>query len=364
MKAFDVVAQLQIALPMFTDIFTTDIGVQSITRSGTVMSVVCDAEHNLSVGHIVTITGAVVPIPISSLTRAGIVGTLVTSTPHDLTQKIASNVMLSGSVEAEFNGSFSIINIDNRNTIRFTMADSGATVATGSPVIENGESALRSYNQTFQVKGTPSSVAFEFIHSVTSLPDPTGTITIRANPRVTATVDFERAMAIYTKVKEPAAWMFVVLDDAAASKSRDINSDATDNIQRGQFVRQQVVQNFDLHVFFPVKDELAARKSRDKAEDLFRPICQSVLQHKFDSGLFVGAQNPLQFITHGLQAYNTATYVHTYTFQQTSDITFDDTVGHDLDVALRDIDLQIFPDPDKLLETISFLDVAIDLDEI
>jgi hypothetical protein len=80
---------------------------------------------------------------------------------------------------------------------------------------------------------------------------------------------------------------------------------------------------------------------RDDAEDLFRPICRSLLFSAFDSGLHVGEQSPLQFVQHGFSSYNTAFYIHAYQFEQTVDLTFDDTVGYDLDVAFRDITLDI-----------------------
>lgn len=363
MKAIDVVEQLQLKLPKFTDAFTTDIPIKSLTRSVTIMTAVCNDPHNLSIGHIVIILGAIAPIPISSLIRVGAVGTLVTVTPHDLTDKIAKTIQLSGSVEAEFNGTFTRLQIKNRTTITFTMVDSGPTTATGSPVIENAESILRNYNQTFQVSAILSNVSFQFIHPVTSLPDPIGTIIARSNPRISAAITIERAQAAYTKMIKKEKWMFVILDDSVASKSRQISSDAVDNLQRGTFFRQQVVQSFEVFVFFPVQDELAARESRDQAEDLFRPICRSVLSFLFDSGLFVGAQNPVQFVDHGVFKYDTATYIHSFAFQNVADLTFNDTVGPEDDVAFRDIDLTIFPDPNKTATGISFMDVDIDLDK-
>ncbi len=363
MKAIDLVNQLQVKLPTFTDAFTTDIAIKLITRSGTVMTAVCNNPHNLKPGNIVSINGAITPITISSLTRSSIIGTLVTATPHDLTDKIATTIAISGSVEAEFNGTFTRLQIKDRNTITFTMADAGPTSATGSPVLEGGESIFQTYNKTFQVSATPSSVSFQFIQSDTSLPDPIGTIIARSSPRITAAITFDRAKEMYTQKPATDKWLYVVLDDAIASKDRNISSDAVSNPQRGQEYRQQVVQNFDLYAFFPVTSELAARESRDEAEDLFRPICQSILFALFDSGLFAGAQNPVSFVNHGVQDYDTAVYTHGYTFQAVADLTFDDTVGFDDDVAFRDIDLTIFPDVNTGDPLVSFMDIDIDLDE-
>lgn len=363
MKAIDIINQLQIRLPMFSDAFTTDIPIKSITRSGTVMTAVCNDQHNLKPGNIISIIGAITPISISSLTRSGVIGTLVTATPHDLTDKVALTITISGSVEAEFNGTFTRLQIKDRNTITFTMADAGATTATGSPVLEGGESIFQTYNKTFQVSATLSSVSFQFIQSVTSLPNPIGTIIARSNPRITAAITFDRAKEMYTSKDTTDKWLFVVLDDSIASKDRHISSDAVSNPQRGHEYRQQVVQNFDLYAFFPVTEELSARESRDQAEDLFRPICQSILFALFDSGLFAGAQNPVSFVNHGVQDYDTSVYTHGYTFQAVVDLTFNDTVGFDDDVAFRDIDLTLFPDVNTGDPLVSFMDIDVNLDE-
>ncbi len=540
MRAADVVAQLQVKLPQLTDSFTTDVSVASLARSGSVVTAVCNQPHRLKRGGVVAIKGATTPIPISSLTKSGGLATLVTATDHDLTNPVAETIRITGATEAQFNGTFTRINVVNRRTISFTVPDTsifsfdnqlakffstsfiglgqfpstlsnestivapvqslgslkvipkdnatlvsvgsnqvggiggvkpvdvsastelsfwlrpdavffsnmtavsavvikisstilgstdfneysfdkslftadtwtqlfidivndvpsatsgtvdltkiismfwrftpdtdfgvsasiyfddmdkGMTIASGSPVLLDAESALRSYNQTFQVESTPSASIFTFAHAVTTLPDPTGTIVARVNPRISAAITVDRAIQAYTQMTKKDRWLFVVLGDVVASKSRQIASDAIDNLQRGNEFRQQIIQPFSLFVFFPVEDETAARLSRDDAELLFGPLCRSVLFSSFDSGLHVGAQHPVQYAGHGVFRYDTAVYIHGYEFQQVADLVFEDTVGPDLDVAFRDIDLTLFPDPGGATGA-SFLDVDIDLDEV
>jgi hypothetical protein len=220
------------------------------------------------------------------------------------------------------------------------MADSGATTATGTRILENGFSYLQSYNGLKQVTAVPTTTSFEYTISA-ELKDATGTIVARTQPCVTASATIERFAASYTPQAIDKFWAVVVLGNVEASKDRNSLADGVSNIQRGEHFRQQTIQPFTIYVFIPTTTEIAAREARDDAEDLFRPICQSVLFTKFDSQLFVGKQGPVQFSNHGVSAYNTAFYVHSYDFQQTVDITFDDTVGFDDDVAFRDIDLTI-----------------------
>lgn len=347
MRASDVVTQLAVLLPQFTDKLTNEIPVAALTRSGTVVTAATEAPHRLQVGDAVAITGAVTRITISSFTRSGTTGTIVTAADHDLTFKanrpvasdLPTTVDTSGATEAEFNGNFPIIAVDNRRTIRVTMADSGPTTATGSPVLQGAESALRDYNTTYPVLEAPDETHFTFTQADTTLLDPVGTIVARTKPRISAGVDPAKLIEAYTRQKIDELWLFAVLEDVAASKNRSILSDATDNIQRGQYFRQQVIQPLALYLFMPASGSIAGQAERDLAEDLFRPICRSILYTKFDSRLFVGEQGPLQFVSHGLFDYNGALYVHAFNFEQVVDLVFEDTVGPDLDVAFRDIDL-------------------------
>jgi len=338
MKAESIIQQLAIALPNFSDKFTTNFDITSLTRSGTTVTAVTSAAHGLVVGKQAIITGAKTPISIGTLIRAGVIGTLISDSDHDMTENFSADVELSGSTEAEFNGTFTVLTVPNRRTITFTMDDSGATVATGSPLLLNGSSFLKQYNGLKEVDTVPSPTSFTYEITDTTLFSPAaGTIKAKTEPRISGAISIDRIVDAYTKQAQDEYWAFVVLGDVFASKSRKIESDATDNQQRGNEFRQQIIQPFTIVVAIPTKTEIAARAARDEAEDLLRPICRSVLFKKFDSQLFVGAQNPSQFVDHGFTAYNTAFYLHSYNFESTADITFDDTIGYDESVAFRDI---------------------------
>lgn len=366
MKASEIVKNLAVRLPQLTDKFTGEVSVRSLTRSGSVVTAACDAEHKLEPGDGVAINGAVELIDITSFSRDGTVGTIVTTSDHDLTKKTSEDltVVTRGAVEAEFNGSFVATSVENRRMILVTMADSGSSPATGSPQLEGAESILRRYDSTYPVLETPDAVTFTFTQTDTTLADPVGTIVARTKPRISAGVSLERLVESYTEQEEDRIWAFVVLEDVAASKSRDQRSDAVDNLQPGDNFRQQILQVFTVYVFIPASHTIAGAETRDQAEDLFRPICQSTLALPYDSGLFVAAsQGPAQFVVHGQAFYNGALYVHEYQFQQVVDLTFDDTVGDEPNVAFRDLDFTVDPSNVGPI-TGGVLTATIDLDDV
>jgi hypothetical protein len=350
-KASDVVLQLALRLPQLTPLLTREVPVASVSRAGTLLTVACVAPHGLQPGDGVSLVGAVTVITVSSFTRSGTVGTITTATDHDLTfnpnanQKTAlpKTVTISGAVEAQFDGTFEIVGVDNRRVIRVVMANAGPTLATGAPILQGAESALRDYNTAYSVMSTPTPSTFTVNHPATTLANPIGSIIARAKARVAQAVEVERAIRAYTEQKVNELWLFVSLDDAFASKDRDISSDAVSNVTAHQYFRQQVIQPFSLYLFVPVETSLTGQSGRDVAEDLFRPICRSVLMQPFPSGLAAGSQGRTQFLSHGRFAYDSAVYVHAYSFQAVNDLSFADTVGPDLDVAFRDIALTLFP---------------------
>lgn len=360
MRAFDVAIQLAALLPLNTDKFTRTVNV-TLSKNGSIVTADCETAHGLVPGEAVVIRGARTPITITSLTRSGTVGTAVLATPHDLTPKIATQLEISGANEAEFNGTFTGVVIQNDLTLQFDTVDAGPTVATGSPILENGESALRTYNGSYAVLETPTDAQFTFTLTTGGLPDPVGSIEARVKPRVAAVVTPERMIDVYTEKGIDELWAFVILEDVQASKDRAVESDSTTVLPRNTEYRQQIIQQVTVYVVIPASQSIAGRTSRDMAEDLFRPICQSLLFSAFDSGLHVGEQNPLSFVSHGTFSYDTATYVHGYTFEQVVDLTVDDTVGPDIDVAFKDIALGLFP---ELGGTgLASLDSTIQLDE-
>jgi hypothetical protein len=340
MKSSDIITQLATKLPALVNNFTTSFSVDSLTLSGTTVTATTSSAHGLAVGKAVIITGAQTTIDIGTLTRSGIVGTLVTDADHDMTEGVFTEVEIDGASESEFNGTFTLSSVKNRRTVTFIMPDSGATTATGSPLLLNGASALQSYNGLVEVDTVPTTTTFTYEITDSTLNTPAdGTIVVQINPRISGAATDERAAESYTKQSTDEAWLYVVLNDMVASKNRNLLIDGTDNIQRTNHFKQYASQTVSLYLFVPTTSEISGRLARDTAEEMLQPICQSILFTKFDSLLSEGEYNALMFNEHGFHDYNRAYYMHRYTFELSVLFTFDDTVGADEDVAFRDISL-------------------------
>ncbi len=361
MRASDIILQLADKLPQLVDDFTDSFSVTSLDRDGTTVTVVTLLPHGLSINTVANIVGAKTPIAINTITRVDIIATMVTATNHDINEGDQfPNVEIDGATEIEFTGTFKLLKVLNRRTITFQVADSGPLVATGSPLLLNGSNIFQSYNGLQKITAVPTAVSFEYeVTDATLFTPASGTITAKTAPRISGAVTLERAKQSYSKQLPGKAWLYVVLNNNVANRTSKSDINATSDIKRSQHFRQIVIQSVDLFVFLPATDGIAGRQPRDRAEELFLPILQSVLFKKFNSLTSCDETSPFAFVEHGFEDYDTAVYTHSYTFEINITLGFDDTVGPDDDVAFRDIDMSQLHDIGTGVIT-----TQIDLDEV
>lgn len=345
MKAEDVIKALVAKLPGLTDKFCETLAIDTITSAGLVATATVVAGHGRVDGELVTITEAISPITIISITRTDDVAEVVTDTDHDFTispREIArgftQDVILSGAAEAEFNGTFNLLGVTNRKTFTIAVADSGPTSATGSPALENGESAFGGYNGSFNITlVSPTVFTYPLQKAIPNAA--TGSPIMNSGHRITGAVSIERFLDAYTKNPIDDWWCVVVLGDVIASKGRENRTDSTDQHSDGQHYQQSITQPFGVYLIAPTTNTIAARSQRDEMEDIVPFIMQSVLLAKFDTGFAANKQNRATFTAHGFFLYNGPVYIHEITFEQNANLVFVDSVGNDLDVAFRDIEL-------------------------
>jgi len=364
MKAEEIIKQLQAVIPSVTDLFTDKFTVTSLTYSSGIVTAVTSTPHGLLTGNYTNIIEATNPISISSINRSGKVATVITDTAHDLTlsnndiKRGGKSVTLTGSDQSEFNGTFELNAVRSRKKFEIKIADSGATSSTGSSLIQDG-SSLPGYNGRRQITKIDAST-FTYSVSQTLFSPAGGSPIAKTEARISGAVSFERADEAYTKMESNELWAFVSIGDVIASKNRYINSDLTDTAKKNTGWNQTVSQPFTVYVFMPSIGDRAGRISRDAMEDVSVALFKSLLGVKFNTGYFSKDQYVATFVNHGFNAYVNAYYVHEFNFELAADITFDDTVGYDNDVAFRDIDISIVSDIGTGIEAAT---ASIDLDE-
>lgn len=350
MKAEDIIKALVARLPALTDKFSDTVAITTITSTGLVATATVSGGHNVVDNELVTIVDALSPISIVSITRVDDRATVVTTTNHDSTlsdkdiaRGFEQDVILSGSTEAEFNGTFNLASVTNRREFVIDITDSGPTIATGTPILENGSSPLQGYNGSFNVT-VLNSTQFTYPLQAAIPNDAIGSPILHKGHRITGSVTIERFLDAYTKKQASELYAVVVLGDVIASKGRENRSDSTDRFEDNQHYQQEITQPFGIYIIFPASNSIAARTQRDEAEDIIPFIMQSVLLESFPTGFAVGRQMRATFNAHGFFSYNGPLYVHEVTFEQNADLLFLDSIGVNLSVAFRDIELTMNTD--------------------
>ena len=373
MKAQDIVDKLSASLPLYTDGFSNSVGVISITVAGTTATVITDAAHGLVENQNVAILAADAPVQIDTGTflRTGSTAVFETLQDHDLTlserDKAAGGktITLSGATEAEFNGTFVLVQVTNRRKLLIAVADAGSTTISGAPIVEDANGGV--FNGLFPATNVAATTFDYELPVAYPLDAVVDNASVQVSIRILSVLDIEQYLQeVYTNKGLDEDVLVVQLGDVTQSKKRNEESDAASSTTGEYSYTPVLIQPFAVYVIMNVTDDLTAAQARDKVEDEYIPaVFHSILRAQFDTG-FTYSQYRATFTGHGVFAYadatgkNKAIYAHEITFEQLAQLTRIDTVGPDDNVAMRDIDYTLTVDLGTEVDT---LDAAIDLDE-
>ena len=351
MKASDVVVQLRKTLPFQTTLFSSSVNVTSLTYLAGIVTAVTSTPHGLSTNNLVVITGALTPNPITSLTRVGDVAYATTDANHDLTEGYPdgddTTVTIQGASSAAYNGVHKLLSVPNRRNFTYEVLGSPATPDLGpAELLEN---KAFGYNGAYLITVINSTTFTYTLPYIVGTPAQ-GTIEAYFHLRVTSAVSVERAVDMYSKFNTNELWAFVVLDDVSISKDRAIESDPPQKINSGIDYRLTEINPFSVYVFAPETYSLSGANARDVMEDVRIYLYKCLLGYKFDTGLNAELlHNALWMVYttgHSRIDYNGAYYIHQFRFESVSDISYADTIGPDINVAFRDIDLNFIKNED------------------
>lgn len=343
MKARDVEARLQERLPLLTDRFTREQALVSITASGTTATATTAIAHGLSVSNKVLIAGADAPVGINTITRVATVVTVVTLQDHDLTQDYVDQptVTLSGSAESEFNGTFTLVLVPNRRTFTFAVADSGPTTGTGSPQLDSPGLPF-GYNGLVTLTAV-TTTTFEYtLSQALTLPASGANMRVIKGVRIHAAINADRALSVFdskdlNNLAEGELSLFVVLGDVAANRDRNALNDGISSAGVSGDNRQIIFQPVNCLVFQKVTQDVSGADAGDDMQDIARFIVSVLAGFGPNNGFAVNSGNKLRFVSHGLMQYDSAIYIHMVEFQLQGDISNEDLDITPLNVAFRDI---------------------------
>jgi hypothetical protein len=333
-KLVDVVNQLRLLLPKYTDKFSSTLSISSLTASAGILTVVTPTAHGLSTGKAVTLSGIKTQIPITRVSQDGLIFTF-TSDEHDLTfgWPEHNTIEMIGFTESVWNGTFPLNNVPNRETFKTQSLETIPTLNGNEKLLEirnngpNGQYSITKINSvTFTVEGDfDEGIYLDGI--------------VSSGVRVAGSVTLERAIEEYTKQNITDLWGFVLMHDVEVSKDRYSYSDATSAPTQGTNIRARFIDGFTFLVIANTTQDISAQQAVDICRhDLLLPIIKSIRGSIFPTGLSNSGDFRTVMTGHGMAEYNKAFYAHMYTFEVSSDLTEDDAVEVSDTRAFRDID--------------------------
>jgi hypothetical protein len=366
---------------------TNPVLISSLTRVDATVTAITATDHDLTqelplYQNSVTIAGAnesdyngtfstVIPpkIRILSLTRSGTTATAVTESDHGLVADPNFIVEISGVNEFEYNGKFEVVSTPtsksftyvvggnppvtatggllqcqaqhNKRVFFYGVATTPASPATGTINLLEPQFPNKGYNGRYVVTVVDS---LNFTYEITATPNTpaVGNATLHSCPRVSGAVEIERAMESYTQQATNNLWAYVVLDGEVTSKNRQTLNDSTSTLVKGSDeYRLTEIRSFSVYVVIPSIDSINGDVERDLMVDVKKFLYKSLLSVKFPTDLCEGTLGSTVPTSNNFFAYAGSYYIHRFQFETTSDITLNDAVEGDYNVAFKCIDLEM-----------------------
>ena len=304
-------------LPRLTDLFSNNIVVAGEIIAGTPQVLqITEVSHGKVAGDKISLIDGKIDNNITSVQLftdpAGNTLRFTTGTPHDLTLGYSASVELSGFTDSGLNSTFSLVDVPDRNT--FEISYDTLPSLTGTEVLrEFWEVGI---NGIFTIDRKIDDDTYEIdlndspIFSLGVLPS----LKRVGELRMSVAIDAERVRASYTKRNANELWLYIIMGDSAASKSRTTKTDATANNTSQNESRILMINTFSIMVVFPTEGQTLGGDAVQLAwETIYQYMLSVAAGISFDDfGLYSSVTT---LIDHGSSVYNNAFYAHSYTFE-------------------------------------------------
>lgn len=346
MKAAELITQLRNQLLLFTNLFSDEIKITHLVRNGNVATATTESSHGFINDQSVTVTGAFYRNTIVSISQSGRTVSVITQDIHNLTEIFTKTVTIEGADDPNVNGDFNLVKVTGDKSFEYQI-DRGVVLNFSGDMFLKDEFTFESFNGRHKIDViSPTKFTFPIGDMGPSVA--TGDISVRYNPRISGALSNQRAIDSYTAKKTNEIWAYVVLGSSFVSKSRHIDSDSTDYLGTGSSYRQRTINDFTVLVFLPIKNEISGRAARDLAQDIEVYLAKSLLLYFPNNRFFEKVLSGIICTGNIVLSDNVSFYVHSYSYESTQDIVFEDTRNIE-SVSMRTIDIEYRNDNDNII---------------
>lgn len=352
MKLSEIVYQLALRVPQFTQKLSEILTTSSVNANAGVVTVVTPTAHGFTTGNVILVNNVEVLHTVASTSVQNGQVYFVLNSDHDLTENFDFTVQLSGANQSAYNGVFPVVRVPNRRTFSISLPSGQTTAPTGTLLFH--EFPEMGYNAPYPVTVVnPTTFTFTFNTSITQS---NMHLTIARGQRILGVPDLERAYELYTTKQMNKYYAFVAMEIATVSKDRNIYNDSLQSLAATTDLRQLLIEPFSVYVFTPTTENMSAVPQIDDCyTEIRNALIKSIVGLKLDTDLWASPYSGAYLTGHGLIAYTKNLYIHQYRFETTKEITFNDSSAADYNNnpsrAFRDIYFQMSQELESSLMT-------------
>ena len=335
MKISEVVDQLQLIIPKYTDIFSSNLSISTIVSLNGVATITTTLDHKLSTGDAITISDVSYNNPIEEISKDGLIFSIKVNGKHDLTfgYNGYEKVSLNGFTDNDWNSDFDLISVQDRNNFKIRSSNSLPTLNGNEALEEITVGGVNGRYSVVVVSATELEITGSFDNGYYSSGK------VKKGIRIAGTATLTRALEQYTKQNISDLWMFVTMADAIMSKNRTTYNDSYATIAQGQDMRMRIIDGFSVFLVKNVKNDISAVDAVDICRhDMLLPLTKSLFGAKFSTGLSTTSDFITVLTGHNQILYDRSTFVYEYTFEFSYDFILADTVENTDTRAFSEID--------------------------
>ena len=340
MKSFDIVKQLKILLPKYTDYFHDVLDVTSMSVSAGYTTFTCSSAHGLTSGDAITISGYLFKNKITDVQAYDSNGTsgilFKTIEEHDQTKRYDEDktVTLQGFTDSNFNGE-QVLLLAGRDDFVIDYDNTTLPSLSGSEYLleDRIDKGINGLWEITKIDNYSFKINTEVEGSLEDYWSFTGSV------RVSTAYDILNAQDIYTQYGNNKFYAFVVMHDCVVSKDRRALSDATSEVTIASRLSLLVIDGFSVLVFCPTTDVLEPGYYIDICRhDLQIAIHKCLLNVNFESGFNYSGQLGTVATGSNVDLYDKAYMVYTYNYEMCYLLSSADAVEPDKSRAFRNMD--------------------------
>jgi hypothetical protein len=353
MRLYDIVNQLKVVLPRYTNRFSTTCGIVSIDVTNNIGIVITTEPHGLLDGHEITLSNFSLKNIIEDVSQDGLVTTFTTSIAHDLTEGWHPEIILGDFDDDDWNNPFPLLSVPNRKTFKIRSTNSEPILNTTNYILENRIDGINGTYQVTVIDSTSLSIVCDTIDGTYSAGS------FNSDVRVTGSVEIDHFMRKYSEQNINSYWLCVVMHDAEVSKDRNTYTDAVANPSLGADMRLTLIDGFSIYVIGNSSKELLGENIIDVCRhELLKPILKCVYGMVFSSGLSTDSDFRTILTGHKTYGYDRARYIHQYSFEMSMHLSEEDTVEREDTRAYRNTEITMYPN-----DSVDYMFVNVDHDD-